>query len=136
MPTNDRNSRIRDLFEGMVSEFGEPHRARIRHADSGDRAPILGGPSGLPHEIHPVFALAHHFRSNDGYARGYTRNPHRGDHMSIPAYLGFGEDIAILETSFHKGETFVEIVTFPNVDPLESSLCRATLDLLQAEETR
>lgn len=136
MTSGDRTELIRTAFEAMVREFGEPHREPVPYRapqDSTMMIPITGDPQN--EEIHPVFALAHHFRSHDSREEGYTKNPFRGDHISVPAYLGFTQEIAVFETSFHKGQAFVEVVTFPAADR-ESSLYQAALRMLDAEETR
>ncbi|WP_141381597.1 hypothetical protein [Microbacterium lacticum] len=136
METGDRTELIRTAFEAMVLEFGKPNREPIPYREPRDSTmmiPIAGNPEN--DEIHPVFALSHHFRSKDNYEKGYTDNPHRGDHISVPAYLGFTQEIAVFETSFHKGQAFVELVTFPAADR-DSSLYQAALRMLDAEETR
>lgn len=136
MNATDRTLQIRSAFEAMVPEFGRMERNRINYEDETGTtlvAPTKTNP--FETEIHPVFPLAHHFRSKDDYEGGYTGNSYRGDHLSVPAYLGFGGDIAIFETSFHKGNAYMEIVTFPEADR-DSALYRAALSLLEAEETR
>lgn len=136
MTTTDRTETLRAAFEAMIPEFGTPTRRSIQYRDRSDSTlvvPTKDDPAN--EEIHPVFALSHHFRSKDDYEKGYTGNPYRGDHISVPAYLGFGQGVAIFETSFHKGQAFVEVVTFPDADP-DSSLYKAALSILQAEETR
>jgi hypothetical protein len=81
---------------------------------------------------HPVFCLAEHFRGHDNGNVGYTENRYRGDHMSIPCYTEDG-DVFVLDISFHKGETFVERVGFPEGPP---QLRKALYDLLDSCETR
>lgn len=136
MTTGDRTELIRSAFEAMVPEFGTPRRTSVRYRDDGDSTLIVAlsdDPSNA--EIHPVFGLSHHFRSRDDYGKGYTANTYRGDHISVPAYLGFSQEIAVFETSFHKGQAFIEVITFPEADR-DSSLYSAALALLNAEETR
>jgi hypothetical protein len=130
MTTGDRTELIRSAFEAMVPEFGTPSRTSIRYRDSGDSTLIVAmsdDPSN--DEIHPIFGLSHHYRSHDNYEKGYTANPYRGDH------IGIDQEIAIFETSFHKGQAFIDVVTFPSADR-DSSLYSAALALLNAEETR
>ena len=136
MTTDDRTALIRSAFEAMVPEFGKPLRSSLQYEGAVEnRLTIPTEDDSSNTEIHPVFRLSHHFLSGDDYAKGYTDNPYRGDHISVPAYLGFSEEIAILETSFHKGFTFVEVITFPEADR-ESRLYQAAVSLVSAEETR
>lgn len=136
MTTGDRTNLIRSAFEAMVPEFGTPLRSNIRYRDSSDSTLVIALEDDKSNtEIHPVFGLSHHFKSGDDYEKGYTANPYRGDHISVPAYLGFNQEIAIFETSFHKGMAFIEVVTFPEADR-ESALYSAAMSLLNAEETR
>jgi|SRR5271166_3880641 len=81
---------------------------------------------------HPVFGFAEHYRGHDRGERGYTENPYRGDHMSIPCYTEDG-DVFVLDISFHKGDTFIERVGFPE-GPLP--VRKALYDLLDSCETR
>lgn len=81
---------------------------------------------------HPVFALAEHYCSHDSGAPGYTANSYRGDHMSIPHYTEDG-DVFVLDISFHKGETFLTRVNYPN-GPAE--VRSALFELLESCETR
>lgn len=81
---------------------------------------------------HPVFGLAEHYRGHDRGDGGYTENRYRGDHMSIPCYTEDG-DVFVLEISFHKGETFIERVEFPEGP---SQVRKALYDLLDSSETR
>lgn len=81
---------------------------------------------------HPVFGLARHYRGYDRGDTGYTENQYRGDHMSIPCYTEDGE-VFVLDISFHKGETFVERVEFPEGPP---QVRKALYDLLDSSETR
>ncbi|MFT3875903.1 MAG: hypothetical protein QM708_05720 [Propioniciclava sp.] len=136
MTTVDRTELIRSAFEAMVREFGKPSRRPIPYRNPAGSTVMIPMPDNPENdEIHPVFVLSRHFRSRDDYERGYTENPYRGDHISIPAYLGFSQEIAIFETSFHKGQAFIEVVTFPEADR-DSALYKAALNLLDAEETR
>jgi hypothetical protein len=71
-------------------------------------------------------------RSVSGVAVQVTENPYRGDHMSIPCYTEDG-DVFVLDISFHKGDTFIERVGFPD-GPLP--VRKALYDLLDSCETR
>lgn len=96
---------------------------------------------GATGTFHPVFRFAHHFHSKDDYERGYTANSSRGDHMSIPGYTEDGS-WGIIEISFHKGETWVEFVTYEDVPEGPSPMAKwhalnaAALALLDSNETR
>ncbi|MFE2961985.1 hypothetical protein [Nocardia tengchongensis] len=61
---------------------------------------------------HPIFGLAEHYKGHDNGDAGYTANPYRGDHMSIPSYTENG-DVFVLDISFHKGDTHIERIDFP-----------------------
>ena len=136
MTSGDRTELIRTAFEAMVPEFGTPKRSSVRYRDELDSTVVVPLDDDDENtEIHPVFRLSHHFRSRDDYEKGYTSNPYRGDHISVPAYIGIDEEVVVFETSFHKGFTFVQVVTFPEADK-DSSLYQAALSLLRAEETR
>lgn len=65
--------------------------------------------------VHPVFAFTRHYRSNDDGNAGYTNNPYRGDHVSIPFY-GEDDEIGAIDVSFHKGDPFVSAVLFKGPD--------------------
>lgn len=82
--------------------------------------------------LHPVFALAEHYRSHDAGNAGYTNNCYRGDHMSIPAFTEDG-DVAVIELSFHKGTMICDYLTYPDGD---SNIRQALYDLLRKLETR
>jgi hypothetical protein len=85
--------------------------------------------------LHPVFLLAEHFSSNDGYSEesgSFLKLHARGDVMLIPAYEEFGE-VIFLCTAFHKGNTRFSIVHFPEA-PAEHKA--ALWELLGAYETR
>ncbi|WAC53235.1 hypothetical protein [Frigoribacterium sp. SL97] len=134
MDATDRTPELRAAFEAMVPEFGTPQRSSLSYDDRITNTLVVATQTMADEtEVHPVFALAHHFRSNDSHAPGYTSNPYRGDHQSLPVLVG--EEVAIIETSFHKGNAFVEMVTFPNAD-LTSSLYQAAINILEATETR
>ena len=82
--------------------------------------------------IHPVFGLAEHFRAHDSGNAGYTHNGFRGDHITIPAFCEFG-DVMAIDVSFHKGDTFLTLCTFPE-GPEE--VHAALHELLSKLETR
>lgn len=81
---------------------------------------------------HPVFSLAEHYRGHDNGDRGYTDNPYRGDHMSIPCFTEDGTVFA-LDISFHKGDMHMERINYPDGPP---AIRKALFDLLESCETR
>jgi hypothetical protein len=83
-------------------------------------------------DVHPVFGLAEHFQGHDNGDPGYTHNPFRGDHLSVPCYTE-GGGVFVLDISFHKGSTMIEQVAFPGAP---SHLVEATYSLLDKCETR
>lgn len=89
-------------------------------------------PNAVDGGVHPVFGLLVHYRSHDEGIGGYTSNPWRGDHISVPCWSEHGDPF-ILETSFHKGECFIERVDFPEAP---SELMGALTTLLESCETR
>jgi hypothetical protein len=58
-----------------------------------------------------VFELARTFEED--YGKGYTQNPYRGTHLTVPCWTEEGE-VVFIETSFHKGTTFVDVVWYPD----------------------
>lgn len=135
MNTSTRTEKIRDLFEEIARELiTGPNAAAVRTPahEKSERGELATPFAFAGADVHPIFPLLHHFRSEDSYVEGYTANPHRGDHLSVPVV--FDGAWGVLETSFHKGNTYVEFVT-PAFEP-ESPLYRAALQLLEAEETR
>lgn len=82
---------------------------------------------------HPVFSMMQHFRSNDSWAGGYTKNTYRGDHISIPIWSEGGQEVYIYEISFHKGITYADVVGYPD-RPRE--VVEELVTLLQKYETR
>lgn len=118
---------LRTALYGLLGTFDSVTRRPVRSfPDSG------GTVDGIGEYLHPVFALHEHFRANDDGNAGYTRNTYRGDHLSIPAY-GENGAIAVLETSFHKGDTFVDVVSFDGGD---HAVRAAVTAILAAAETR
>lgn len=101
--TDEYSEDVHKEIEALFNALGEP-----------DRMPLqLNNTDGYDSFVHPVFGLATHYNGNDNYAEpGYTKNPYRGDHISIPAYKE-GESAFVIEISFHKGDTIYEKVTYP-----------------------
>lgn len=69
---------------------------------------------------------------------GYTNNGVRGDFLSLPVLTGIAgvtDSFAIIETSFHKGITVIDAVSFPRTEA-NAALYDAAFALLEAEETR
>lgn len=80
--------------------------------------------------VHPVFPLTETFAPNEN---SYTRQSAlRGGRVTVPCYTESG-DIAVLETTFHKGDTTIQWVTFPNT-PV--SVAKALYALLSEAEVR
>ncbi|GAF45497.1 hypothetical protein [Rhodococcus wratislaviensis] len=92
---------VREATKALFRALGAPVTDQTWAGDYGAR---IG--------CHPVFGLAEHYRGHDGGARGYTDNPYRGDHMSIPGYTEDG-NVFVLDVSFHKGDTHIERIDFP-----------------------
>jgi hypothetical protein len=107
-------SQITEAVKALFSALGTPC-GRLPWSDSD----VLG--------CHPVFGLAEHYRGHDRGDTGYTENRWRGDHMSIPCYTEGGE-VFVLDISFHKGETFIERVDFPEGPPVVRKALYALLD--------
>lgn len=137
-------TRARDAFEFLLESLGKPTKRALPVEVSESLGSI---PSwswlhfGDTETFHPVFAFAHHFRSFDKGASGYTANTFRGDHMSIPGYSEEGS-IGVIDVSFHKGATALELITFEAVpaDEWEARKWRekyaAAHTLLDEHETR
>jgi hypothetical protein len=80
--------------------------------------------------LHPVFPLAETFAPGDA---GYTSNTlSRGGHLSLPCF-GEDGDIVVIETSFYKGVTVLEKLTFPRE---QGEVHTALLEMLQQFEVR
>jgi hypothetical protein len=109
---------VLDAAQALFKALGTPKRSVYRWQDL--------------NLDHPVFGLAEHFEGQGHGAAGYTDNPHRGDHMSLPCWSEEGE-VFVLETSFHKGEMYVERIDFPDAPAQVQS---ALFKLLQDCETR
>ena len=138
----DNIIRDRGTFEALAAKLGTPTRTAL----PGEVEHWLGTTSQrvTPSDTetwHPVFAFAHHYRANDDYADGYTANPARGDHMSIPGYTE-DETWGVIEISFHKGATTVDYVSFDQRPsdqfevPKWQALYDAARTLLEEHETR
>lgn len=77
---------------------------------------------------HPVFGLLEHRLGMDSYkACGY-----RGDQLAIPVYDEEGH-VHQLCIAFHKGNMYMEFLSWPNADPDDE---RRLYDLLVRCETR
>lgn len=70
--------------------------------------------------LHTYPELARTFDRGE-HNRGYTLNPWRGDHVSIPAW-DENSGLAVLEISFHKGQTFIEVVRFAGGPATEAAV--------------
>ncbi|MGC4174358.1 hypothetical protein [Demequina sp.] len=134
------DGRGRDAFESLVTHLGVPQRQILKSGAAGRDDLEYANPFDLEElatgEIHPVFAFVHHFRAHDLGNGGYTFNPYRGDHLSIPCNVDWSE-LAVIDVSFHKGQTFIEWVTFavPSDEPTKA-LYGAAVELLRRYETR
>lgn len=114
----------RNAFAALVPALGTPERTRINRVHE-DGAGVRG--------FHPVYSLAMHSRGNDNYdSSGYAGNASRGDSMSIPGWLESG-GVAVLDIGFHKGDTMIELVTFPEAN---AAVRQAAAGFLDALETR
>lgn len=116
IPSAVRNA-VKALFAALGTPVIDEHWAGDEEAKRG---------------CHPIFDLAEHYRGNDSGARGYTANPYRGDHMSIPHYTEDG-DVFVLDISFHKGDTVLTRVDYPHGS---GEIRKALLELLESCETR
>jgi len=124
MSTNLSIETARSAFQALVSALGATERTPIERVHE-DGLGLRG--------FHPVYALAMHSLGHDNYdARGYAGNPYRGDCMSIPGWLESG-GVGLLDIGFHKGDTMIELVTFPQAD---ASVEKAAVGFLDALETR
>lgn len=146
MSTENKTNAPRDAFEYLVSELGKPKVHAIEESistvmSSGTGATCIALPGDSLETFHPVFTLAHHFRSADSYVAGYTSNTFRGDHLSIP---GFSEEggLGVIEISFHKGHAFISLLTFEDKpsDQIEaaawSKKYEAAYQIVVEQETR
>lgn len=121
------------------SPVSEPVRTALRALflalDKPDRTPLTEIPESNSeppsiYGLHPVFDLAETFGPGDaGYTGSY---PRRGGHLSLPCF-DEGGDVGVLETTFHKGETTVEYVTYPR-EPAQ--VHAALYKLLEQSEVR
>ncbi|GAB4097688.1 hypothetical protein GCM10028787_31630 [Brachybacterium horti] len=66
--------------------------------------------------VHPQFDLMEVCPGADDYDPGYTENPYRGEHLTIPCVAEDGE-LFTIEVSFHKGTTFVDLVRVVGAQP-------------------
>jgi hypothetical protein len=114
---------VHALFQAL----GNPHPVEVDFGDQRFSGGVMFG-----EYFHPIFSLSEHFLSFDTGNIGYTNNQYRGDHLSIPGWTENGE-VCVLEASFHKGNTCVAYLVFPDV---QKEVHQALLELLQALETR
>lgn len=124
---------LQTAVDGLFAAMGEPARSPLQ-TRAGDDFPDARIDETQVFHPHPVFALAVHALGNDDYqAQAYSsQNPHRGDLLSVPCIT---EDsrVVLLETSFHKGHVYVELVEFPHChDAVEKAL----ITLLRSVATR
>ena len=96
-------SGLQRALESLTAHLGKPQReAWADHwpeAEAGE------------HHLHPLFELARIF--DEDYGQGYTGNTYRGTHQTVPCWTEEGE-VVFIETSFHKGTTFIDVVWFPD----------------------
>lgn len=115
-PSSSSAEQARSAFEYHVAQLGIPRR-RALDGDIPSRQSTHVSFEDA-HNLHPIFALTHAFTGeHDG---GYTSNPYRGAHQSVPCWSE-GATFGILETSFHKGDLFIEFVDFPEAAAERSS---------------
>lgn len=109
IPITDTAEQARSAFEYHVAQLGAPRRRALEgDMTSGEHTHVSFDDA---HHLHPVFPLTHYFPGE--YESGYTSNPYRGIHQSVPCWseeATFG----IIESSFHKGDLFIEFVDFPD----------------------
>lgn len=61
--------------------------------------------------VHPIFPLTETFEPHE---KSYTKQVSlRGGRVTVPCYTESG-DVAVLETTFHKGDTSIQWIVFPN----------------------
>lgn len=66
--------------------------------------------------MHPQFDLMEVSERADDYDPGYTENPYRGEHLTIPCVAEDGE-LFTIEVSSHKGTIFVDLVRVVDAEP-------------------
>jgi hypothetical protein len=115
-------------MHALFRALGKPYRDPITE---GATAIAVGDSDATALDfLHPVFPLAETFAPGDA---GYTSNTlSRGGHLSLPCF-GEDGDIVVLETSFYKGITALEKLTFPRE---QSEVHAALRELLQQFEVR
>lgn len=123
MINSPANEPIRAAMRALYLALGDP-----------DRVPLSESEQSLPdmrynYGLHPVFELAETFGPGD---EGYTGTYRRGGHLSLPCFDESG-DVAVIEVSFHKGDTTVERLTYPR-DPAQ--VHAALYKLLEQSEIR
>lgn len=99
---------MHEVLEALYRAMGKPETVPVTVED--DDGVIFADDNAL----HPVFPLARHYYGKDGYAdRGYTGNPCRGDHMTVPVYSENG-DVYALDIAFHKGRMCEICMRYPH----------------------
>lgn len=124
----------REVFTAMhalFSALGKPHRDLMAR----DAGTVDVGSDGSQAEelmgLHPAFSLSESFGPGDA---GYTANPFsRGCHFSLPSWDEKDSGAVVLETSFYKGSTYLERLTFPDT---QHEVSVALITLLQEFEIR
>lgn len=122
----------REVFTAMHALFralGKPDRDLVTHG-AGSMGVGTAGEATELYGLHPAFPLAETFGPGDA---GYTANIFsRGCHFSLPCWDENG-GVVVLETSFHKGATYLERLTFPDA---QQQVHAALYELLQQFEIR
>lgn len=124
----DKNT-ILNAYHALVKMLGKPSREPSLDIQKAGPFSTL---DAFGENFHPVFFFQEHFQSNDSYERGYTENHYRGDHSSLPMYSEHGEFI-ILEISFHKGDTFIDVINYPDA---ANEMIAQLIDFIRQFETR
>lgn len=111
--TDDYSAETHREVEELFSSLGKPRRYPLSTEQQES--------DGRLEFIHPIFGLTTHYKGNDNYeGGGFTHNPYRGDHISIPAYKE-GGGVCVIEISFHKGDTLLDIVDYPESNQIPRS---------------
>jgi hypothetical protein len=115
-------------MHALFRALGKPYREPITE---GATAIGVGNSDATALDfLHPVFPLAETFAPGDA---GYTSNTlSRGGHLSLPCF-GEDGDIVVIETSFYKGVTVLEKLTFPRE---QGEVHTALFEMLQQFEVR
>lgn len=97
------NAKLRQLFKAAV-RTGQPKRHRV-----------MSSTESFGTTLDPWFDLMEASAPSSDYDPGYTGNPYRGEHLTIPCVSEEGS-LFTIEVSFHKGTTFVDVVGFEAMD--------------------